>query len=483
MRSIVAAFATLHLLLAVASKAQTFVFPAGTERVIVDVVVTDAEGQPVAGLTREDFVVEDEGTPETITEFEAVNVASPPAAMATEPPEPSEIATNDPAVASPRAFLIVFDDLNLSPASGERVAAALRKFLERQLRDTDCVTVAPTAGGAWWSGCLGSERGDLDAALNAMRGRRLPNLTKERMSDHEAMRIHMDNDREAMLHVALRYIAYGLVIGGGGSSATRNDPQRQAEDIAAASPMVQMIAGDVYWQARSRNERMLRSVERGLRALAGGRGRRVVIPASDGFIRDQRLPGFQRVREAARRSNGALYFVDAQDRDPETGGADMPGHPDPENKFRYVSIAHEYAEEESAGAETLAADTGGFTVRGTDLDRGPARISTESRVFYLLGYAPSRQGREGRFRKIKVSVRRPGVKVRAHRILPGTRGRGREPGRRAPSGGTRGPRRRGRRAGDPRPHDRLRPRQRGRGPHQRPAGRGGRSRRAGADAG
>lgn len=106
------------------------------------------------------------------------------------------------AVASPRAFLVVFDDLNFSPASGERVAAALRNFLERQLRDTDCVTVAPTAGGGWWIGCLGGDRSDLDAALKAMRGRRLTDLTRERMSDYEAMRIHMDNDREAMLHVA-----------------------------------------------------------------------------------------------------------------------------------------------------------------------------------------------------------------------------------------------------------------------------------------
>jgi VWFA-related protein len=413
MRSIVAGLVALCILQAIASRAQTPVFPAGTERVIVDVVVTDGDGQPVAGLTREDFVVEDEGTPETITEFEAVNVAGPPAGAAAEPPKPSEIATNDPAVASPRAFLIVFDDLNLSPASGEKIAGALRKFLERQLRDTDCVTLVPTAGGAWWSGCLGSDRGDLDAALRAMRGRRRPNLSRERMSDYEAMRIYVDRDEDAMLHVALRYMAFGLAIGGGGSSTTRGNAQDRAADVAATSPMVQMIAGDVYSQAVARNERMLQSVERGVRALAGGRGRRVVILASDGFIRDQRLPGFQRVREAARRSNAALYFVDAENKEPDIATAEMAGHPDADNKYRYVAIAHEYADEENAGAETLAADTGGFTVRGTALDRGLARISTESRVFYLLGYAPSRQGKEGRFRKIKVSVLKPGVKVRA----------------------------------------------------------------------
>ena len=217
MRTIVAGFATLPLLVPAASTAQTPVFPGGAERVVVDVVVTDGRGQPVGGLSREDFVVEDEGTPQAITEFEAVDTAVPQPTPQPEPSSPSDIATNEAPALTARSVLIVFDDLNLSPASGKRVGEALRKFLTVQLRDTDCVTLATTAGGAWWSGCLGGDRGDLEAALTAVRGRRLPDLTRERMSDYEAMRIHVDNDREAMLHVALRYKAYGLATGGAAS--------------------------------------------------------------------------------------------------------------------------------------------------------------------------------------------------------------------------------------------------------------------------
>ena len=172
-------------------------------------------------------------------------------------------------------------------------------------------------------------------------------------------------------------------------------------------------AGVVYQNTRARNERVLHTVERAIRALGGGRGRRVAVLASDGFVRDQRLPGYERVREAARRANAALYFVDAEHKDADIGAADLPAHPDPNNEFSYVAVAREYAMQESAGAEMLAADTGGFTVKGTDLDLGLGLIGAESRVFYLLGYAPSELGKSGRFRKIKVSVRRPGVKVRA----------------------------------------------------------------------
>jgi hypothetical protein len=75
----------------------------------------------------------------------------------------------------------------------------------------------------------------------------------------------------------------------------------------------------------------------------------------------------------------------------------------------------EFRGEESAGAEALAADTGGLTIRGNDLAPGLARVNRESRTFYLLGFEPSDQRRDGRFRKIKVKAKRPGVVVRARK--------------------------------------------------------------------
>lgn len=53
---------------------QVSTFAAGVESVVVDVVVTDPDGQPVADLTAEDFQVEEDGKPQEITTFEAVTV-------------------------------------------------------------------------------------------------------------------------------------------------------------------------------------------------------------------------------------------------------------------------------------------------------------------------------------------------------------------------------------------------------------------------
>src|SRR5258707_8204574 len=46
-------------------------FPSDVEMVTVDAVVVDNHGNPVTGLTREDFVVKEDGKPQAITTFEA----------------------------------------------------------------------------------------------------------------------------------------------------------------------------------------------------------------------------------------------------------------------------------------------------------------------------------------------------------------------------------------------------------------------------
>ncbi|HEX6737919.1 MAG TPA: VWA domain-containing protein [Vicinamibacteria bacterium] len=413
-RTVLLALVAAQTLRTAAGQAQTPAFPAQTERVIVDVVVTDAQGRPLPGLTRDDFVVKEDGAPQAIMEFEAVDATAPPAA-AGEAPAPGPIATNEAPATPSRAFLVMVDDLNLSPAGAERVGRALRSFVSANARETDCLTLAFTAGGAWWTGCGSGEREDVVAALGAIHGRRAPDLSRERMSDYEAMRIEEDNDPDAARHVALRYAALGL------SQGTANaGPEVSADALGAAEgaySLVRMIASQVYARARERNEATLRALERAMLSLGGGRGRRVVVLASEGFVQDQRLKGYERVREAARRSNAALYFLDARGSEIATAGqAEMASMPDPDNRFSYMTLAREYASQVGAGAEGLAADTGGFTIRGSSLEDGLRRLGAESRVFYLLGYSPAAAGGgERRFRKIDVEVRRPGAKVRARR--------------------------------------------------------------------
>ena len=73
--------------------------------------------------------------------------------------------------------------------------------------------------------------------------------------------------------------------------------------------------------------------------------------------------------------------------------------------------------QEGEGAEVLARDTGGFSVRNTnDLNPGVLRIGQDSRNYYLLGFDPPADApRDGRFRRITVKVRGKGSSVRARK--------------------------------------------------------------------
>lgn len=64
----------------------------------------------------------------------------------------------------------------------------------------------------------------------------------------------------------------------------------------------------------------------------------------------------------------------------------------------------------------LAEDTGVEAIVGTnDFEKGYARIVREMSTYYLLGYYPQITHRDGRFHKIRVRVKRPGLSVRARK--------------------------------------------------------------------
>ena len=69
-----------------------------------------------------------------------------------------------------------------------------------------------------------------------------------------------------------------------------------------------------------------------------------------------------------------------------------------------------------AAFQSLAEDTGGTAVIGTnDFSRAFADIVRDNSTYYLLGYDPTSEHRDGKFHEITVRVKRPGLTVRARR--------------------------------------------------------------------
>jgi VWFA-related protein len=380
-------------------------FPSQVDVVTVDVVVTDKKGQPITGLSKSDFQVVEEDAPQTITSFEAVQL--PATASEKAAPRPRVSTNLDRESHAGRSFVILFDDIHLTIPAARNAKAAVAQFLKTGVREGDRVSLIATGGGAWWSTRMEAGREELMALLKRLDGRFIPDSSPERMSDYEAMRIHIYHDQQVEERVSRRFETYG--------ASARSQNAQDANLYQNGDPYVQARASEVYFQSVSRNRITLQILQRVLTSLAAAKGRKSVILVSEGFIYDPNLSEFKDTVQASRRGNAALYFLDAR------GLTGMPTYFTaefgPPIDTRDIGAVFLDTLQEAEGAESLASDSGGFSVKNTnDLGKGIERIADESRSYYLLGYIPTVNARDGRFRKIQVKVPgRKGLNIRARK--------------------------------------------------------------------
>jgi VWFA-related protein len=377
-------------------------FPSAVRLITVEAVVLDGHGQPVPGLTKDDFVVKEDGRPQEVVSFQAFDLGA-----AREEPEavaPGVVARNEPGGGDTGGgFAIVVDDLGIAPKRTSTVQDAVKEFLEHSVRDGDLVTLATTSGSAWWSARVPEGRGDLLAVLGHAHGRLAEASSLERMSDYEAFWIARHEDSAASfgpLSLTARVVA-------------------RWERTGACPPGSIGCAGQVRARAiqldglrRDRLRYALGSVRHAVAALVLVPGRKSLLFLSEGFLED--FGGDARaVAALSREANVAVYFVNVRGLEafPSGLGSAADSGPPPSGRERF-----EAATVESAGAVALAEDTGGFTVRNTnDLAAGLGRVAAESRVFYLLGFYPPEGKAPGEWRKLRIEVRPPGLTVRARR--------------------------------------------------------------------
>jgi VWFA-related protein len=382
-------------------------FPAQVEQVNVDVVVTDKKKTSIAGLTKDDFTILEDGAPQTIVSFEAVQL--PPQPEASPAPRPPVSTNTAPELKTGRTFVIVFDDIHLTPQQAHRAKQAVAAFLSNGVREGDRVTLVATGGSAWWSTRMQAGRDELITMLKRLDGRHIPEIAQDRVSDYEAMRIHVYHDAQVEERVARRFETYGINQRQGGGSSASDNPAG-----AEGDPYVRGRASEVYFQAVARNRITLEVIERVLNSLQEVRGRKSMILVSEGFIYDPNMDEFKKVLQASRRANMAIYFVDTRG----LGGSPIYQTAEfgPPIDTRDIGAMFTEDLEASEGSESIASDSGGFTVKNTnDLSKGIQRIADESRNYYLLGYNPSNTARDGRFRKITVKLEKKGLEVRARK--------------------------------------------------------------------
>jgi VWFA-related protein len=393
-------------------------FPAAVEMVTVDVAVVDKKGKAVAGLGKSDFMVTDNGAPLDNPCLAGLVVPeTPPDATAARLVRHPAFSTNLEEGRRTRTFLVVFDDIHLSPAQALRAKGAVGEFLRSGVAEGDRVTLIATGGSAWWTARMPEGRDQLLAILKRLDGRYIPDSSPDRLTEYEAMRIEEYQDQQVAAKVQRRFDNYGAVNSQKDPRGVKPPDAYEGGAVGMMPELIRSRAQEVHNLSTSRNKITLGVMARAIEALTGTKGRKAMILVSQGFIYDLELDAMKEVVEASTRANVPIYFIDTRGLQglPEAFTAAF-GRP-LEAQDTVAVLADITLD--AAGSAAIALDTGGFVVKNSnDLVSGIARVSNESRAYYLLGYVPSGLRRDGKFRKIEVKLvgdQPKGLTVRARR--------------------------------------------------------------------
>jgi VWFA-related protein len=333
-------------------------FRSGIDLVVLDVSVLDGDRHPVRALTAQDFTVLEDGKPQTISSFTAVDVPDQPAephAAWTRSVAP-DVSRNADFTPEGRVISLVLDDG--TPMNAEevtRVKTYGRKVIE-EMGEADLGAVVfalDKRGGQEFT----HDRQRLLAAIDRFNGGLLVN------EFDGGKTVRATYDRFSLPALTLYNQTIGVLEGVADYLATL--PQRRKAVFFVSVGVPIDVAAAVQRQNLSNGD------DGG--TVNGDLGRK-----------------FMRVCAAAARANVTVYAIDP-------GG------------LRVVegTLNQRFL-------DSVAGNTGGFAILNTD-DPAPGikQAFQENASYYLLGYQPANTRVDGRFRRIEVRVNRPGLTVRS----------------------------------------------------------------------
>lgn len=332
------------------------VFRGGVDLVQIDVVVLDADGQPVRGLTKDDFTLFDRLVKQEIATFAARSHERPPADPFAAP-LPLDVADNRSAK-SDRLVIIILDDLHFRGRTAEAVSLVERTVNE--LGDSVSLGLVTT------SGTFGIEPTEDRARLL---------LAVENFLDrYDPARVKLP-----ALPGSVKEIRPGP--SGGPSLANPADLASMFAPLNAYKTVedVARMAG-----ANDGRRKAFVWITAGPPGPGGSYERNCAKLGINASATDWNAMGICGMYEKLFRSSIAVYSV-------------SPGGPLDGGGLRAVSA--------------VSAETGGFAIAANEMDEGMSRLIADLDNYYLLGFYPAEPGRDG-YRDIGVVVNRPGFTVR-----------------------------------------------------------------------
>jgi VWFA-related protein len=368
--------------------------------VLVRVVVRDSQGNAVTNLKKEDFQLQDNRKPQTISTFSVETpeshaiVPTVPATPTLDAPAPSEAAAPVVSVLPQRFVAVVFDDTDMLMQDAVNVRAASTRLFD-SLAPSDRVGMYTTSGQLTQE--FTSDHAKLKESLLGIVPRPLANIQGSfdcpDISYYQADQIVNYHDTQALS------IATADTI----QCAFNGDTSQQA----AASSMAQSQADRVASTGDQQTDYVYRHLEDTMRRLAAMPGQRVMVFVSPGFIVTTNTREGRDLIDRANRSNIVINTIDARGlytpdllgdiSNPGAGSGSTAGY---KSSYR---LQAQFAQSDILGQ--LADGTGGtFFQNRNDIDQGLRRAVAAPPLSYLLGFSPQNLKVDGRYHTLKVTL-------------------------------------------------------------------------------
>src|SRR5947209_2657550 len=376
----------------------------------VDVTVT-THGAPARGLTADDFVVTEDGVPQKITHFYAIENARDKAPAAS--PAPAAAA----AVAQPdmtderfrRRVMVIVDNRHITRHDRDVALAKLEEFMNEHFQEGSYDwSLGMITDRARLLLPLTSDKTRIHASLvtvrNAMAGRPVGNmaLIDDRLA-RPAAGLNMSDD--------LRSAGATITNAESGASAA-NRLGEEANRFEEASDLAKTYA----------------AIMELTRSFATLPGRKIVLLLTNAFGDEANPLAFggspavgsaasasvilrQRLVHDVNASDASIYVVGTEGLKPVNVGADGAGGQGYANAFQGMAPG---AGTTGGSIYWLAHETGGEVFTGNRIDQSLRSFNETSSNFYSLAYRPP-HGEDGKYHRISVAVKRPGRYMLAYR--------------------------------------------------------------------
>jgi len=407
-------------------------FRAEANYVRVDMYAT-SDGQPIEDLKPEEIEILEDGVLQKIEAFEHVKVR--PAGPQETRIEPSTVAESRQLAQDPRArvFVIFLDTYHVQVEGAHRMRQALAQFLDRVLGQDDLVAIMTPEMSAraltfarkttlisnmmqenWNWGrrdtiLLDPKEQRYEACYpmvyfpriaDEMIDRRREKLTLDALEDLIHHVRGLREERKAVLTVSEGWRVFGL---NRGLAAPLKDP-------VDGKPMVPGGPEPIHVDPEGKLRRGADPREGGTSSVTMQEcdADRIALAQMDNTMR------FRDLFDQANRANVSFYTIYPRGLAVFDAPIGPRRPPPPSEDQRNLSSRHTSLRE-------LAENTDGMAiVNREDIEVAMKRVVEDLTSYYLLGYYSSNTKLDGKFREIKVRVKRPGVQVRARRGYRGT---------------------------------------------------------------